>query len=400
MPQIRIADAEGDVRKRSRVPVLALGFRPFFLLAGLGAVTLILTWTLLWHRGLAPEAYYSRVGWHSHEMLFGYAVAVVAGFLLTAVRNWTGIDTPVGTPLAALASVWIAARLLPWLPGVPSVLIAAVDLAFLPLLALALVRSLWGGRNKINRVFLPLLLAMTLANALVHAEALGLAAGLSTRGNYLMLDLLLLLVLLVAGRVMPFFTERAVPGARPAVRPWVERATFILVLAMAATRLAGASAAWVGTLALALGLVQALRLAGWHYTGVWRIPMLWVLYTALGWLILGLFLEATAGWGLAAPNLALHALTVGAIGTLTLGMMARVTLGHTGRTMETAPAVTLAFVLINVAALARVFGPMLWLRVYPGWVLISGALWVTAFALFLYVHAPMLLRPRVDGRPG
>ena len=400
MPQIKIVDAEGDVQKRSRVPVLALGFRPFFLLAGLGAVTLILTWTLLWHRGLAPEAYYSRVGWHSHEMLFGYAVAVVAGFLLTAVRNWTGIDTPVGTPLAALASVWIAARLLPWLPGVPSVLIAAVDLAFLPLLALALVRSLWGGRNKINRVFLPLLLAMTLANALVHAEALGLAAGLSTRGNYLMLDLLLLLVLLVAGRVMPFFTERAVPGARPAVRPWVERATFILVLAMAATRLAGASAAWVGTLALALGLVQALRLAGWHYTGVWRIPMLWVLYTALGWLILGLFLEATAGWGLAAPNLALHALTVGAIGTLPLGMMARVPLGPPGRTMETAPAVTLAFVLINVAALARVFGPMLWLRVYPGWVLISGALWVTAFALFLYVHAPMLLRPRVDGRPG
>ena len=400
MPQIKIADAEGDVQKRSRVPVLALGFRPFFLLAGLGAVTLILAWTLLWHQGLAPEAYYSRVGWHSHEMLFGYAVAVVAGFLLTAVRNWTGIDTPVGAPLAGLALIWIAARVMPWLPGAPPVLITAVDLAFLPLLALSLVRSLWGGRNKVNRVFLPLLLGMTLANALVHAEALGLAAGLSSRGNYLMLDLLLLLVLLVAGRVMPFFTERAVPGARAAVRPWVERATFILVLAMVGTRLAGAPAAWVGALALALGLVQTLRLAGWHQSGVWKIPMLWVLYTALGWLVLGLFLEAAAGWGLAAPNLALHALTVGAIGTLTLGMMARVTLGHTGRAMETAPAVTLAFVLINVAALARVFGPMLWLRVYPGWVLISGALWVTAFALFLYVHAPMLLRPRVDGRPG
>ncbi len=400
MQQIRIAEAEPELKKQARFPWLALGFRPFFLLAGLGAVALVLAWTLLWHRGLTPEAYYGRIGWHSHEMLFGYATAVVAGFLLTAVRNWTSIDTPVGAPLAGLALLWLAGRVLPWFPALPPLLIAVTDLAFLLLVALGLVRSLWGGRNRTNRWFLPLLLGMTGANALVHAQALGLGATLARAGTNLMLDLLILLVLWIAGRVMPFFTERAVAGSRPRVWPWVERATFALVLGLAAVRLVGAPGGLVGTLAVLLALVQMVRLGGWYQRAIWGNPILWVLYTALGWLILGLVLEGAAAWGLGPSNLALHALTIGAIGTLTLGMMARVTLGHTGRAMGAAPAMTLAFVLLNVAAAARVFGPMVWPRVYPGWVLIAGLLWTLAFGLFLFVHGPMLLRPRVDGRPG
>jgi uncharacterized protein involved in response to NO len=400
LQQFRIAGAEPELKKSTRFVLLALGFRPFFLLAALAAIALILAWVLLWHRGFTPDAYYGRVGWHSHEMLFGYATAVVAGFLLTAVRNWTGIDTPTGAPLAALALVWMAGRVLPWWPGLPPVLIALTDLAFLPLLALGLFRSVWAGGNRVNRWFLALIVAMAGANALVHAEALGLAGNLSRAGTYLMADLLVLLVLWVAGRVMPFFTERGIAGAKVRVRPWVERSGFALLLALAATRLAGAPAYVVGTLALALGLLQAFRLAGWHQRGVWGIPILWVLYTALGWLCMGLVLEGIATWGWAPANLAVHALTLGAIGTLTLGMMARVTLGHTGREMRTAPAMTIAFVLINVAALLRVFGPMLWASVYPGWVLLSGICWVVAFVLFALVHGPMLARPRVDGLPG
>ncbi len=400
MQRLRVTDGSPTIEQQPRFAVLALGFRPFFLLAALGAIALVTAWTLLWHRGLVPEAYYGRIGWHSHEMLFGYAVAVVAGFLLTAVRNWTGIETPVGAPLGGLALLWLAARVLPWFPDTPPLLIAAADLAFLPLLALGLARPLWEGRNKVNRVFLPLLLAMTGANALIHSDALGLTVNLAGTGSYLMLDLLLILVLLVAGRVMPFFTERAVPGAKAVIRPWVERLTFVLALALAGARLGAAAAPVVSALAFGLALVQAARIAGWYHRGIWGIPILWVLYTALGWLVLGLGLEAAAGWGLAAPNLALHALTVGSIGTLTLGMMARVTLGHTGREMCAAPAVTAAFVLVNLAAAARVLGPMVWPRVYPGWVLISGICWILAFTLFVFIHGPMLVRPRVDGRPG
>lgn len=395
-----IAGSEPEPIRQSPVPWLALGFRPFFLLAGLAAISLVLIWTLMWHRGLAPEVYYGRIGWHGHEMLFGYAAAVVAGFLLTAVRNWTTIDTPVGLPLGVLALVWLGGRLLPWFPALPPLLIAVTDLAFLPLLALGLARPLWRGSNQTNRWFLPLLLAMMMANVLVHVEALGLGAHLAQAGTYLMLDLLILLVLWIAGRVMPFFTERAVAGSRPRVRPWVERSTFILVLGLATARLLGAPSALVGSLALLLALVQGVRLWGWHQHAVWANPILWVLYTALGWLVIGLAQEGLAAWGIGPPNLALHALTIGAIGTLTLGMMARVTLGHTGRTMRTTPAMTVGFVLLNLAAAARVYGPMAWPSVYPGWIVIAGLLWVVAFGLFLYIHGPMLLRPRVDGRPG
>ena len=185
--------------------ILALGFRPFFLLAGLGAVVLVALWMLAWMGHLpSAGAYYGTVGWHGHEMLFGYAGAVIAGFLLTAVRNWTGIDTPAGAPLAGLSLLWIAGRASPFLP-VPGAVTAALDLAFLPLVAIALYRPLMAGKNRLNRLFLPLLGAMAAANAMVHAEALGLASGSAARGILAMLDLVLLLVLIVTGRVEGIF---------------------------------------------------------------------------------------------------------------------------------------------------------------------------------------------------
>ena len=139
-----------DTTATPRWAPFALGFRPFFLLAGMSAVVLLGTWLALAVGQLPPPAHYDLVGWHSHEMLFGYAAAVIAGFLLTAVRNWTGVDTATGRPLAALAGLWLAARLLPWLPGIPGFFIAAVDLAFLPALAVALLGPLRSGNNRMN----------------------------------------------------------------------------------------------------------------------------------------------------------------------------------------------------------------------------------------------------------
>lgn len=378
----------------------ALGFRPFFLLAGFGAMGLMLLWILLWHQGMAPETHYGRFGWHSHEMLFGYTVAVIAGFLLTAVPNWTGHPTPTGSALAALAGVWLAGRLLPWFPGMPQPLIAATDLIFLPLLAAALVQSVRAGANKVNRLFLPLLGAMTLANALVHAEALGWLAGGAVRGADLMLDLVLLTLIWVGGRIMPFFTERAIPGAKSVTRARVEQAGFALILLLAALDLAGIDGWPTGIAALVLGAVQAVRLIGWHHRGAWGIPILWVLYTGYSWLVLGLVARGLGEWGLFPSTLATHALTTGAIGVFTLGMMSRVALGHTGRAMRSAPAVNSAFVAANLAAAIRVFGPYLLPEWYVSWILLSGLLWLLAFALFAFVYTPILLRPRIDGREG
>jgi uncharacterized protein involved in response to NO len=343
--------------------------------------------------------YYASTTWHAHEMLFGYVAAVIAGFLLTAVRNWTGMATPTGGRLAALAGLWLAARIAPLLP-VPGVLVAVLDVAFFPALALALYRPLWQGTNRVNRVFLALLAGMTLASLLVHLQALGVTDGTASRGARLMLDLALLTLLLVAGRVMPFFTERAIAGAIPKSRVGVERLTFVLAPAGLLVNLFAPWGTPAGLIALTLAAVQGVRFAGWHDRRVWGIPILAVLYAGYLWLVIGLALDGIAGLGFIAPFPALHGLTVGAVGVFTLGMMARVALGHTGREMRSSVPTNIAFVLVNVAALVRVGATLLFPDGYGSWILVSGLLWALAFILFLWVYAPILIGPRVDGRPG
>ena len=380
--------------------ILALGFRPFFLLAGVAAVVLVALWMFVWMGRLpAAGAYYGTIGWHSHEMLFGYAAAVIAGFLLTAVRNWTGIDTPAGAPLAALALLWLAGRVAALLP-LPGWVIAAVDIAFLPSVAIALYPALMRGKNRVNRLFLPLLGAMAVANLLVHLQALGLTGDTAGRGTLAMLDLVLLLVLVVTGRVIAFFTERGVEGSTPRNREWLEQLGFAAATALAISDAAGAPPAVVGTLCAALAIQTIGRELGWHDARVWRSPILWVLHAAVLWLALGFTMRAAASFGLVAPNVALHALTVGAVGVLTLGMMSRVTLGHTGRDMRAPRTMAVAFVLLNAAGFARGIAPALWPERYVFLVHSAAGLWILAFTLFLVAHAAMLWQPRVDGRPG
>jgi len=361
----------------------------------------MIQWLLLWVGYPGPVDYYGMVGWHGHEMLFGYAMAVIAGFLLTAVRNWTGIDTPSGLPLAGLAALWLAGRVLPYAhPGLPADIIAIVDLAFIPSLALALAGPLWKGANKVNRVFLPLLAAMAVANFLVHLQALGVTQT-ALHGQDLMVNLVLLLIALVAGRVLPFFTEKAVNGSAPNRDVRLERWSFTLLSGLTLAQLAWPHAGIpLAILSAGVALTQGLRLWGWHDKGVWRIPILWVLYTGYSWLVLGFVLKTLAHLGLYAPNLALHALTIGGFGVLTLGMMSRVALGHTGRLLQSAKATNLAFVLLNLGALTRVFGPFFMPDNYIGAVHLAGGFWLLAFGIFTVVYGPMLIKPRADGRPG
>ncbi|MBK1709354.1 NnrS family protein [Marichromatium gracile] len=379
--------------------VLGQGFRPFFLAATLAAIADIVLWLAMLHGYWPWPHHLSGVGWHAHEMLFGYFAAVMAGFLLTAARNWTGVATPTGTTLAALLALWLAGRVAPWLGG-PPLLAAALDLAFLPALAVALRDALWHGPNRANRAFMALLAAMSLAGAMAHLGALGWLAGGETRGHRLMLDLVVILLVLISARVMPFFIERGLAGARPRTWPALERALPALGLALALTDLIAPLGVLAGALAIALGGALLVRLAGWHDRRLWRTPMLAVLYVGLLWLALGLVLDGLSALGALAPRGALHALTVGAIGVVTLGMMARVTLGHSGRPMRAGRTTRVAFALINLAALARGLGPVVLPEGYRLWLVVGGACWIGAFALFLWVYAPMLVRPRADGLIG
>lgn len=374
----------------------SLGFRPFFLAAGIWAMLALAIWLLRLLGWMPGDLYYGGTLWHAHEMLFGYAVAVMSGFLLTATRNWTGMPTASGAALGGLVALWIAGRAAPSL-GLPAGLAALLDLAFLPALAISMFKPLWHGPNPANRVFLALIAGMTLASLLTHLGASGLGtAGLGRTGDRLMLDLILLTLLVVAGRVMPFFTRSAFADAQPQTRTWVERSAFALAVLFLATDVWLPGTLGASACALALAAAQAVRLIGWHDRRVWRLPILAVLYWGYLWLILGLVLTGLAHLGKIPPFPALHALTAGAVGIFTLGMMVRVTLGHTGRAMVAPPLAVLAFRALYLAVAIRVAGPLLW----PGWTTtwwaISGLLWILAFSAFLVVMGPMLIKERAD----
>ena len=380
--------------------LLALGFRPFFLSAGISAVVLLTLWIVVWSGRLPPSEYYGLVNWHSHEMLFGYTTAVMAGFLLTAVRNWTGVNTPVGTPLALLGLLWLGGRVAPLASGMaPDIIIAIIDLTFLPALALAIMPALWQGKQKINRIFIPLLLVMAMANLLVHLESMGVTQT-AARGIQTMLYLTLLLITILAGRVMPFFTKAALPGFEPKRWAWAEWASTLSLLGLILLQLLYPQQRVISLLALVSAVTLSLRVYGWYDRRIWRIPMLWILFSAIFWIIGGLLMVALSLVTPALASTATHALTVGGIGIMTLGMMSRVALGHTGRTLEPNIATVLAFALLNLGALIRVCGPLVLPQNYFISIHLSSGLWSLAFLLFSIVYLPVLLKPRIDGKPG
>lgn len=385
-------------------PVLfALGFRPMFLLAGLYALVGMGVWVAAID-GLRLRDYYGGIGMHSHEMIFGYAAAVITGFLLTAARNWTGIQTLSGYRLAGLCGLWLLGRILPWLPGLPGWLIAMVDLAFLPCVMVTLGVTLYRGDKRQQLMFVVLLGVLSIANLMIHLERLGYTVDSASTGIYLAVYTFILLITLLGGRVIPMFTEGGLLGLgirhRATVRPWVDRMAIYTLILWIISRLFLADGALLAGIAILAALAQGLRLAGWFHSGVLRVPLLWILYSGYAWIVAGFVLSASAALGYCPMPLALHGFTAGTIGLMTLGMMARVSLGHTGRAMVTPWPVNLAFGLLNLAALMRVL-PALWLpQDYRLWLDLAGGLWLLAFALFLWVYVPILTRPRVDGKPG
>lgn len=376
-----------------------LGFRPFFLAASLFAVLLMVLWLLVLGGVMTPGEMPPLI-WHGHEMVFGFAVSVIAGFLLAATQNWTGIRTLSGRPLAALFLLWLAGRLCFLIPGLPAGLVALVDLAFLPVLAVTLASPILRTKQLHNYPFPILLLALTAANALVHADALHWTSGTAKPGLLLAVYVVVTLITVVGGRTIPNFTDNKLQthARRRKIIEWlVPTATPAALIAALIAPVSPVTA----LLAAVAAAVHAIRVAGWYTSKFWSIPLLWVLHLGYAWIPIGFALLAltAAGWDAAAGS-ALHAFTAGTIGVLTLGMMARVSLGHTGRKLDPPPVMTLAFVAINLAALARVVLPLLFPAAYTQGMDIAGLIWIAAFGVFAWKYAPMLLRPRVDGKPG
>jgi uncharacterized protein involved in response to NO len=382
-------------------PLFALGFRAFFMLAGLAALTLIVFWNALFNGHLTTAHYFPDSYWHAHEMLMGYAVAVIAGFLLTAVKNWTGKATLTGDPLAGFCLLWLYGRLLPFYADLlPDVLIALVDFAFLPVLAYQVSKPIIAAKQYKNMFFIGLLLLLALGNGLIHAQMLGLYENTAASGIELIVATIIILILTIAGRVFPFFTERGIPGTLIIKNPLLDGlsvASAVLVFALQLFNISGTLLAVAAVIAVVVNIV---RLTIWYVPRIWYVPLLWVLYVGYSWIILGFVLTALAAYAVVLPSLPLHAFTLGGIGVLTLGMMARVSLGHTGRALKASNAIVIAFVLINIAVLFRVLLPIALPHWYETLIYISTLSWLAAFSLFVFVYAPILSQARIDGQEG
>ncbi len=383
------------------------GFRPFFLGACLFSLFAVSLWLGIYryHWPLASLPYFHlAVNWHAHEMIFGYTMAVVAGFLLTAVRNWTGIQTAQGLKLGGLFALWLVARITPLISNEAGVvLIALPDMLFEALLMYCLLVPLyrtgkWPNLLLISSKLLPILLAnlvfyLGLAGLITEGVRYGLLAGL-----YLLLSL----VFVMARRVVPFFIEKGV-GYDVQVSNYkvIDISAIVTFILFAISDLIAPYSGFTGFAAALLVVIHSVRLAGWYTPGIWRRPLLWVLFLAYGWLIVGFGLKVcSVMWGIP-PTLALHAYAYGGIGLITMGMMARISLGHTGRKVHQPPRILVpVFGLLTAGALVRVGMPLLMIVPYRDMIALSQLLWISAFLLFLVIYLPIFIKPRVDGRAG
>jgi uncharacterized protein involved in response to NO len=382
-------------------PLFALGFRAFFIMAGLAALILIVFWNALFNGTLTTVHYFPDSYWHAHEMLLGYSVAVIAGFLLTAVKNWTGKPTITGDQLATLCLLWLYGRILPFYAGLlPDTLIALVDFAFVPALAYQVSKPIIEAKQYKNLFFIGLLMLLAIGNGLIHAEILGLQENSAAAGIQLVVATIIILILIIAGRVFPFFTERGIPGTLIIKNPILDNASVASAVIVFALQIVGVSGTLLALAASITVAVNIARLSGWYVQRIRYVPLLWVLYLGYVWIILGFFLTVLAAYQVVLPSLALHAFTLGGIGVLTLGMMARVSLGHTGRALKATNAIAIAFILINVAALFRVLLPIAMPIWYETLIYISTLSWLAAFSLFIFVYSPILASARIDGQDG
>ena len=383
------------------------GFRPFFLLAGIQAVLAVAVWLAVL-RGKGPmPAWPSAIAWHAHEMVFGFAGAAIAGFLLTSVPVWTGHTALAGARLAALAGLWLAGRFAVFFTGtLPSAWVAAaIDAAFFATLALTTAVPIFRSRSRRNYAFPLLAGVLALANLLTHAGAMGLWPEAGAAGMRLAVGCVLIVVTTIGGRLVPLFTRAALKreGATQEVSylPWADTATgpLVGVFVLADTLAPGTQVS--GMLALLAGAVIALRTKGWALRFALRDPLLWSMHVAYLWIPTGLVAIGASAFSDAIPrNIALHALTAGAMGGMILAIMTRVALGHTGRPLRAPRGMALAYGLVLAAAIARTFAPLLAPSAMGSLLLISGASWISAFAIFLAVYTPYLISPRIDGNPG
>jgi uncharacterized protein involved in response to NO len=397
-PTISINSAAAPAPQAWGVPLLRLGFRPFYLLGALFAALAIPLWAAMVLGHVSIGLAVPPLLWHAHEMLYGFAAAIVIGFLMTAGKAWTGLPTPRGPALGALAALWLAARLSAL--GAPYAVYALLDVALLPLIAGIFARVLLRAGNRRNLPLAGVLGGLAAANIVFHLSVLGILDVSPVRALYAALGLIVMIECVITGRVIPAFTASATPGLVIPPRPR------LTVAVLATTGIA--LALWVfaaPALPTAIALVAAaallvLRQWHWHPLVTRSRPILWILHVAHAWLPIGFVLLACAALGRVPASAGIHALAVGATGGLIIAMITRTARGHTGRPLQVSRLEVVAYVLVLGAAVCRVLLPLIAPQWFTHFIAGAAAAWSAAFLIYLFIYTPWLMRTRVDGKDG
>lgn len=395
---VPLLEPQPAVPQRGRRALFRLGFRPFYLLAASWAALAVPLWIAQFAGLMPPPAAYPALLWHAHEMTFGFALAVIVGFLLTAGRAWTGLPTPTGARLAGLAGLWIAARIFNY--AGPVALAMVLDAAFILASMLAIGVVLMKARNYRNLFVLAVLTAFLVANSLFHLAVAGRIDVSPLQATRFFVFVIVVLTCVIGGRVIPTFTANALRGVRQwrnARLDWAALAATVLALLFALLPVPATITVVACGIAAAL---QSVRLAGWNPWATRAAPILWILHASYAWIPIGLVLLGLGVLGIVPESAGVHALTIGAIGGLIIGMITRTALGHTARPLKAGRIETSAYVLVQLAVLLRLTPLLLPALPYLPWTTAAAVAWSLAFAVYLVKYVPLLTAPRLDGRDG
>ena len=391
-----MATTAQQMRAFTGLSLFSAGFRPFYLFAATWSALMVPLWIWIYSRG-QTVALRIDVAWHAHEMLFGYICGIIAGFLLTAVPNWTGRLPVTGVPLALLFGLWAIGRLAMLSPAHDGLTAALADSAFLCVFAVVIWREILTGKNWRNLQVAVMVSLLALANIAFHSGETQVTIRLA-------LGVILTLVALIGGRIIPSFTTNWLKKAGMALMPPAFNRRDLLVMVMTAVALLGwglvPASPWSGGALLAAGGLNGWRLSRWRGLATRKEPLLWILHVGYAWLVIGLVLLGLAALGQAVNppgavpmQAGLHALTAGAIGVMTLAVMTRSSLGHTGRPLTAGRGTLIIYLLVNAAALVRVAAALV-PQVYMSGLILSAMLWMAAFGGFVLVYGPRLVTAR------
>ena len=395
---VQISEKSGQQDSRE-LALFELGFRPFFLGAGIFGMVTVALWAAIYLSGLSiPMQSISSFQWHAHEMIYGYGVAVIAGFLLTAVNNWTGMKTINSRLLALLFGLWLAVRFSFVFAAEAMWVAALLDSLFGLILIVAVTRPIIVKKQWKQLAVVTKLMLILMFNGAFYLGVFGLLDNGVFWGIYGGLYLVIGLVLTMGRRVIPFFIENGVDYRVSLFNSlWLDIPGLIFFLGFFVSEVFlrhSLTSAW---LALVLFVVNGIRLAGWYTPGIWKKSLLWSIYLSFWFITLGFLLFAASYWLALSPYLAIHAFAYGGIGLITIGMMSRVSLGHTGRKVSDPPKIIgYAFGLLLAGAVVRVILPLFDMTNYTSWIGLSQLLWVMAFLLFVVTYAPILIKPRIE----